>query len=242
MAIKPRTIGFVLATSSVLCLAGMTLAQPSPRFLLADAAEQESSQSPPKADTPTAKPNADKGDLKVKAMPRTETATFGAGCFWSTEAVFETYPGVKSVTSGFSGGTVPNPSYARVCTGTTGHAEVVNIEFDPSVISYEKLLKIYFHAHDPTTLNAQGDDYGTQYRSVIFFHSEEQKQAAVALYKDLTASKAFRSKIVTQLVPFQSFYPAEPYHQDYFRNHRGSQYAEYYIVPKLKKMSHYKVD
>ena len=191
------------------------------------------------ADKIEAKP-ADKNEAKAK--PKIETATFGAGCFWSTEAVFERYKGVKSVTSGFSGGAVPNPSYAQVCTGTTGHAEVVNIEFDPSVISYETLLKIYFHAHDPTTPNAQGDDFGPQYRSVIFFHDEAQRKAAVAMYKDLTARRAFRAPIVTQLVPFQSFYPAEPYHQDYYLNHKESEYAAYYIVPKLRKMSKLKLN
>lgn len=260
MAFSKRSLGLLAGTAALWGVAGLTASGPLPPSSLAEAAAQEpapivppppvpsaskaaSTSAPPpapaeKAESPA--PAAEKA--KAPAVPRVETATFGAGCFWSTEAVFERYKGVLNVTSGFSGGSVPNPSYERVCTGTTGHAEVVNVEFDPSVISYESLLKIYFHAHDPTTLNAQGDDYGPQYRSVIFFHNEQQRLAALAMYKDLTARRAFRSPIVTQLVPFTQFYPAEPYHQDYFRNHRGNEYSEFYIVPKLKKMSKYKIN
>lgn len=175
------------------------------------------------------------------AKPKIETATLGAGCFWSTEAVFEKVKGVKSVVSGFSGGDVPFPSYQQVCTGSTGHAEVIQVAFDPSVLSYEKLLKLYFHAHDPTTLNAQGDDFGTQYRSVIFHHTDAQKETALKVYRELTAKRAFRSPIVTQLVPYQAFYPAEPYHQDYYRNHPSSDYTLTYILPKLRKMAKVKV-
>ncbi|WP_435020551.1 peptide-methionine (S)-S-oxide reductase MsrA [Tundrisphaera sp. TA3] len=237
MALSRRSFGPLLASASLVWAAGLPLPRPA-------SAQAPATSTPPAATAePAAKPiDPEKAAAKPRPLPSTEVATFGAGCFWSTEAVFEQYKGVKSVTSGFSGGMVANPSYAQVCTGQTGHAEVVNIEFDPSVISYETLLKVYFHAHDPTTLNAQGDDYGPQYRSVIFYHGEEQKKAALAMYKDLTASRAFRRKIVTQLVPFQAFYPAEAYHQDYYLTNRGSQYTDYYIVPKLKKMSKLKLD
>ena len=168
--------------------------------------------------------------------PKLDTAIFGAGCFWSTEAVFERVPGVKSVLSGFSGGNVAFPSYDMVCTGETGHAEVVQVTFDPSVVSYEQLLKAFFALHDPTTLNSQGDDFGTQYRSAIFYRNEAQKAAAIKYYKELTAKRAFRSPIVTELTPFSKFYPAEDYHQDYFANNPGSQYSQFYIVPKLRKL------
>ncbi|MDE2507096.1 MAG: peptide-methionine (S)-S-oxide reductase MsrA [Planctomycetota bacterium] len=195
--------------------------------------------------TPADKSSADKkaGDAKTdssstKAEPKKskiEYATFGGGCFWSMEAIFERIPGVRRVASGFSGGTVANPSYALVCTGQTGHAEVIQVEYDSSVVSYEKLLKAFFTVHNPTTLNSQGDDFGTNYRSVIFYHDEAQKEAALKMYKELTAKKVFRAPIVTELAPFFAFYPAEPYHQDYFRNHPYSDYSQFYIIPKLKK-------
>ena len=138
------------------------------------------------------------------------------------EAVFERIPGVKSVVSGYAGGHVPNPTYEMVCTGLTGHAEVIQIEYDPAVVSYEKLLNIFWVAHDPTTLNRQEDDFGPNYRSIILYHNDEQKEAAEKSYKDLTRRRVFRSPIVTELVPLTEFYPAEAYHQDYYRNHRGS--------------------
>ena len=168
--------------------------------------------------------------------PKTEVATFGEGCFWSTEAVFERVKGVKNVTSGFSGGVVANPSYEQVCSGQTGHAEVVQVEFDPSVIPYEKVLAVFWASHDPTTLNAQGDDFGHQYRSIIFYHSEAQKQAALKSYRELTARHAYRVPIVTDLQPYKAFYPADAYHQDYYRNHLDSEYSFTHIEPKLRKL------
>jgi peptide-methionine (S)-S-oxide reductase len=176
-------------------------------------------------------------DKAKPAQPKTELATFGGGCFWCQEAVFERLPGVKSVVSGYSGGTVPNPSYQMVCSGLTGHAEVVQIEFDPDVISFDKLLSIFWSAHDPTTLNAQGPDHGTQYRSIILYHSDAQKKAALESAKDLKARKVYRRPIVTDLVPFEKFYPAEEYHQDYYRNHRYDDYSQTYIAPKIKKLN-----
>jgi peptide-methionine (S)-S-oxide reductase len=180
--------------------------------------------------------DAPKSKTDAIKKPKIEKATFAAGCFWSVEAVFERVPGVKSVTSGFSGGSVPNPSYQLVCTGETGHAEAVQIEYDPSLVSYEKLLTVFWKVHDPTTLNSQGDDFGTQYRSVIFFHTEAQRKAALKSYQDLTARRAFREPIVTDLAAAAPFFPAEPYHQDYYNNHRDSNYSFMYIDPKLKKM------
>lgn len=165
-----------------------------------------------------------------------ERATFGGGCFWSMEAIFERIPGVRSVTTGYAGGTVPDPSYELVCSGRTGHAEVIQVEYDPNVITYEKLLKLFWSAHDPTTLNRQGPDVGTNYRSIILYRDEEQHQAALAAHKELVASRTFRHPIVTQLVPLAGFYPAEAYHQDYYRNHRTNQYSYMYIIPKLRKL------
>ena len=152
------------------------------------------------------------------------------------EAVFERMPGVKSVVSGYSGGHVANPTYEMVCSGLTGHAEVIQIEYDPSVVSFEKLLNLFWSAHDPTTLNQQEDDFGTQYRSIILYHTEEQKEAALASYRDLTKRKVFKSPIVTELEPFTAFYPAEAYHQDYYRNNPYKDYSQIYIVPKLRKL------
>jgi peptide-methionine (S)-S-oxide reductase len=163
-----------------------------------------------------------------------ETATFGAGCFWCVEAVFERLPGVISVTAGYTGGHRPNPTYEQVCTGTTGHAEVAQILFDPSKISYEKLLKVLWEAHDPTTLNRQGADTGTQYRSAIFYHSDAQK--ATAERSRAEAQKRFEDPVVTEITPLKVFYAAENYHQDYFRNNPNAPYCRFVIEPKLKKL------
>jgi len=185
------------------------------------------------------KDDKDQGKTKKSAsskVKKIEKATFGGGCFWCMEAVFERIPGVKSVVSGYAGGHVPNPTYEMVCTGLTGHAEVIQIEYDPAVVSFEKLLNIFWQAHDPTTLNRQEDDFGPNYRSIILYHNEEQKEAAEKSYKDLTRRRVFRAPIVTELVPLTEFYPAEEYHQDYFRNHQGSEYSDIYIVPKLRKL------
>jgi peptide-methionine (S)-S-oxide reductase len=173
---------------------------------------------------------------KKPSGPKMEVATLGGGCFWCMEAVFERLKGVKSVVSGYAGGNVPYPSYDLVCTGTTGHAEVIQVEYDANVLPFEKLLKIFFVAHDPTTLNAQEPDFGPQYRSIILYHNEEQRDTARKVYKELTARKAYRNPIVTELVPFQAFYPAEPYHQDYYRHHPDVDYSVIIIGPKLRKV------
>ncbi len=173
----------------------------------------------------------------VKKRPKPlERATFGGGCFWCTEAVFERIPGVKNVVSGYSGGHVPNPSYEMVCTGLTGHAEVIQVTYDPNEISFDKLLSFFWTAHDPTTLNSQGPDFGTQYRSIILYHSEEQKEEARKQYRELMAHRKGKSPIVTELVPFQAFFPADAYHQDYYRNHPDAAYSQTYIEPKVRKL------
>ncbi len=163
-------------------------------------------------------------------------ATFGSGCFWCTEAVFQQLRGVQSVTSGYAGGTTPNPTYEDVCNGSTGHAEVVQVQYDPNVVSYEKLLEVFWKSHDPTTLNRQGNDFGTQYRSVIFFHDETQKVAAEKYKKLLDESGAFAKPIVTEIVPFTQWHPAEKYHQQYFDNNRTQGYCQVVIAPKVAKI------
>ena len=167
---------------------------------------------------------------------RTETAVLAGGCFWCLEAIFEDLKGVEHVTSGFSGGTVANPSYDQVCTGTTGHAESVQITFDPSVISYHDLVQIFFAFHDPTTLNRQGGDVGTQYRSAIFYNSPEQEKTAHAVIADLTKEKIYDHPIVTQVVPFKAFYSAEKYHQEYYKQNGGNPYCQFVISPKVAKL------
>ena len=163
----------------------------------------------------------------------TETATLGGGCFWCTEAVFQMLPGVKSVVSGYAGGTKPNPTYEEVCTGDTGHAEVIQITYDPQQVSYEKILETFWDVHDPTTLNQQGHDSGTQYRSIILYNSEAQKITAEKSKQE--AQKNFKNPIVTQIVPLKAFYPAEGYHQDYYRNNPNQGYCRAVIRPKVEK-------
>lgn len=164
-----------------------------------------------------------------------DTATFGEGCFWCTEAVFERLKGVKSVTSGYSGGTVPNPTYEAVCTGKTGHAEVTQIVYNPEEISYQELLIVFFRTHDPTSLNRQGADSGTQYRSVIFYHNENQKELAEYAKKKINEEKLYDKPVVTEISPFKIFYRAEDYHQNYYDNNPSQGYCVYVIAPKLEK-------
>lgn len=164
-----------------------------------------------------------------------EVATLGGGCFWCLEAVFDQLRGVEHVESGYSGGWVPNPTYKQVCTGNTGHAEVVQITFDPRQISYRELLEVFFAIHDPTTLNRQGADVGTQYRSVIFYHTPEQKAIAEETIRALNAARIWPNPIVTQVVPFEAFYIAEDYHQEYFVNNPYQPYCQVVIAPKVNK-------
>lgn len=165
-------------------------------------------------------------------------AVFGGGCFWCTEAVFKMLKGVHSVDPGYAGGTIPNPTYEQVSTGTTGHAEAVRIEYDATLVDYETLLTIFFASHDPTTLNKQGADIGTQYRSVIFYSNNEQKEAAEKFINDLNKSSEFGDPIVTEVQPLDTFYPAENYHKDYFAHHPNQPYCLVVINPKLEKVKH----
>lgn len=164
-----------------------------------------------------------------------ETATFGNGCFWCTEAVFQNLKGVVSTKSGYSGGPTENPTYEAVCTGTTGHAEVNQVIFDPAIISYSDLLEVFWNTHDPTTLNRQGNDVGTQYRSVIFYHDDEQKKVAEEYRQQLTNSGTYKDPIVTEIVPIEKFYPAEDYHSNYFNLNPGSSYCQFVVKPKVEK-------
>jgi peptide-methionine (S)-S-oxide reductase len=178
----------------------------------------------------------------VNAMSQTthhsqdkEIITLGGGCFWCTEAVFEQLKGVEKVESGYSGGKTPNPTYKEVCSGTTGHAEVIEVTFDPNVISLKEILEIFFVTHDPTTLNRQGADVGTQYRSVIFYRNEAQKKISQEVIQEITDAKIWDNKIVTELAPFTKFYKAEDYHQGYFRANPQQGYCRAVIAPKVSK-------
>jgi peptide-methionine (S)-S-oxide reductase len=171
-------------------------------------------------------------DTNNKTM---ETATFGGGCFWCTEAIFKEVKGVGSVTSGYSGGEIVNPSYREVCTGRTGHAEVIEIDFDPAIVSFQELLEIFWSTHDPTMLNRQGNDVGTQYRSVVFYHNEQQKETAEKLKKKLNDENIFGKPVVTEISPWKNFFRAEEDHQDYYENNPNQGYCQFIIVPKLDK-------
>ena len=173
--------------------------------------------------------------MENNGSSRTEVATLGGGCFWCLEAVYQELRGVEKVESGYSGGDVPNPTYRQVCSETTGHAEVVQVTFDPDEVSYRDILEVYFTIHDPTTLNRQGADVGTQYRSVIFYHTEGQKRTAEEVISEIEAEGIWNSSIVTEVVPFDEFYVAEDYHQDYFRNNGYQPYCQVIIAPKVAK-------
>jgi len=165
-----------------------------------------------------------------------QLATFGGGCFWCTEAIFQGIIGVQKVTSGYSGGHVLDPKYEAVCNGGTGHAEVIQVEFDSTVIDYSSLLNIFWNTHDPTTLNRQGADVGTQYRSIIFFHDQTQEIEATNLKKEIEDSNQYEESIVTEIVPFETFFPAELYHQNYYKNNNKQQYCQIVIDPKIAKL------
>jgi peptide-methionine (S)-S-oxide reductase len=172
---------------------------------------------------------------EAPAAGGTELATFGGGCFWCTEAVFDDLRGVEEVTSGYAGGTVANPSYEDVCTGRTGHAEVTQIRFRPAELSFRDLLRVFFTVHDPTTRNRQGADVGTQYRSIVLYHDEAQRRAAEEVKAEVDAAHLWRSPIVTEIAPFQVFYPAEEYHRDYYRRNPERSYCQLVIAPKVAK-------
>lgn len=166
----------------------------------------------------------------------TEIATLANGCFWCTEAIFKKIKGVKNILPGYAGGTLKNPSYEQVCTGRSGHAESIQIEFDPNVVTFEKILDIFWRTHDPTTLNRQGNDVGTQYRSAIFYHDEKQKQIAEKSKTDLEKENVYKDPIVTEITPFTNFFVAEDYHIDYYEKHKDAPYCTFVINPKLHKL------
>tara|TARA_R110002096_G_scaffold121528_16_gene263179 strand:- start:4837 stop:5619 length:783 start_codon:yes stop_codon:yes gene_type:complete len=210
--------------SSTQPIATSTAEQPS--------GNNQQANSPPSS--PTATKPSTMTEPKDTPTPKYEYATLGNGCFWCTEAVLEQLDGVLDVESGYTGGKVDNPTYEQVCSGTTGHAEVVKVTFDPTVMSYESLLDWFFRSHDPTTLNRQGNDVGTQYRSAIYFHSEQQHQTALALIDKIANN--WKDPIVTEVVAAEKFWPAEAYHQDYFRNNQNQGYCRVVIKPKLSKL------
>jgi len=171
----------------------------------------------------------------MDSSPNREVATLGAGCFWCVEAVFDELRGVETVESGYSGGQVPNPSYEQVCTGRTGHAEVIQITFDPEVVSFREVLEVFFTVHDPTTLNRQGADVGTQYRSAIFYHSPEQKATAEQVIAEMNQAGIWNDPIVTEVSEFSEFFPAGEYHRDYYRRNPNQGYCQIVIAPKVAK-------
>lgn len=179
--------------------------------------------------TPSTPPAISEDTTKI------QTATFGAGCFWCVEAVFQNLEGVIKVESGYSGGTLKNPTYKEVCSGLTGHAEVIRITYDPKKVSYDELLEVFWKTHDPTTLNRQGNDAGTQYRSVVYYHNEAQKQKAEYYRKKLNDEKVYPDPVVTEINPATEFYKAEDYHQNYYNQNEGEPYCRYVIQPKLEK-------
>ena len=175
--------------------------------------------------------------MTAKAKPKSvEVATFGAGCFWCVEAMFQNLKGVVSVESGYAGGAVANPSYEAVCGGDTGHAEACQVRFDPTLVTYENLLEVFWKTHDPTTLNRQGADAGPQYRSVVFYHDARQKAAAEAIKRELEAAKIWDRPVVTEIAPFTNFYRAEAHHQDYYRRNSDAPYCQAVIRPKIEKL------
>jgi peptide-methionine (S)-S-oxide reductase len=171
----------------------------------------------------------------MSSVNRKEVATLAGGCFWCLEAVYEQLTGVERVVSGYAGGQVPDPTYQQVCAGTTGHAEVVELTFDPAVVSFKELLEVFFTIHDPTTLNRQGADVGTQYRSAIFYHSPEQKEVAKQVISEINEAKIWDAPVVTELAPLAEFYPAEEYHQEYFRRNPYQPYCQVVVAPKVAK-------
>jgi peptide-methionine (S)-S-oxide reductase len=200
-------------------------------FMGLSSCAQKDSNSKPKKDTKVTTTSTANSSTPLTM----DTATFGTGCFWCTEAIFQQLEGVEKVTSGYSGGTVPDPTYEQVCSKTTGHAECLNIMYDPKKITFDELLEVFWQTHDPTTLNRQGADVGTQYRSVVFYHNEEQRAKTEKYKAELDKSGAFDKPIVTTLEPFTIFYPAEDYHQNYYNSNGSQGYCQFVIRPKVEK-------
>src|SRR5262244_2932340 len=228
---KPFSLIFILCLAAF-CISASTVVEAN---LQSDEGKQASQKSsPPK--TANRPGNSAKGRKKMTdPNQKNELATLAGGCFWCLEAVFNDLRGVEKVVSGYSGGHVENPSYEAVCTGKTGHAEVVQITFDPKMITFKELLEVFFTIHDPTTLNRQGADVGTQYRSAIFYHSPEQKSVAEKVIADLNAERIYDDPIVTEVAPASQFHVAEDYHQEYFRRNPAQPYCAYVVMPKVAK-------
>ncbi len=222
-----NVFGTALALISIVVLAHSSTAQDQSR---SDSHSTQSKANPKMDDI--SKPSGEASDEK----PQVQFATFGGGCFWCVEAVFERVPGVRAAVSGYAGGTFPRPTYELVCSGETGHAEVVQIEYDPTLVTYEQLLRVFFSSHDPTTLNRQGPDAGTQYRSIILTHDEEQAKTATKFIQKLNAENVFGAPVVTEVVPAGKFFIAEKYHQDYYKKNPNKPYCQMMIAPKLKKL------
>ncbi len=230
MKIRSNPLGLFLAGMIAMVAVGC---QPAHATGDAPAPKEAKPETPPSKDE---KPKA----KETKPMPNDsnttlKTATFGAGCFWCVEAVFQELKGVKKVVSGYTGGHVANPTYQEVCEGTTGHAEVAQITYDPTEVSFKDLLEVFWKTHDPTTLNRQGADQGTQYRSAVFYADDEQKKLAEEYKTKLNESGAFNKPIVTEITKLDKFYPAENYHQNYYRSNPNQRYCQFIIVPKLEK-------
>jgi peptide-methionine (S)-S-oxide reductase len=226
-------MGFVMRTRVSIALAVILASALSGRAVLA-VDKPAGKKVKPVPDRPASDDEATKKE--PSAPPKIEEATFGSGCFWCAEAVFQQLKGVESVVSGYSGGTLKNPTYEQVSTDLTGHAEVVHITFDPDVISYDDLLEVFWKSHDPTKLNEQGPDHGTRYRSVIFYHSDEQKELAEKSKQKHTRPGRTAHKIVTEITKFSAFYPAEDYHQNYFKNNPRDGYCQINARPKVNKV------
>lgn len=222
-------VALVLASVAIAVLSRQppATAQPRPDPVAADRQTENGA---------TAETRPDDADPAEERTDGLQVATFGSGCFWCTEAVFQQLKGVQSIASGYSGGHVRNPTYRQVCDGTTGHAEVIQVTYDPAVVTYAELLEVFWKTHDPTTLNRQGHDVGRQYRSVIFFHNDQQKQEAESYKSKLDAAGVFSDPIVTEITRFSRFYPAEDYHQNYYNDNPYQGYCRAIIGPKLEKM------
>ena len=230
-------MGSVMPTRFALALAAMLVTACSAHTVFSTD-KPASKKAKPAKEQPAAddSPTKDSSKKEADGSAKIEEATFGSGCFWCAEAVFEQLKGVHSVVSGYSGGTVANPTYEQVSTDLTGHAEVVQITFDPNVISFEELLEVFWKSHDPTKLNEQGPDHGTHYRSVIFYHSDEQKEAAEKSLQKHNKPGPRASKIVTEITKFSAFYPAEDYHQNFFKNNPRHDYCNAFVRPKVNKV------
>jgi peptide-methionine (S)-S-oxide reductase len=204
-------------------------------LLCAGCSQTESYYSDSSSQNPPRSTNKKMGGKGMESNPGLKLATFGSGCFWCTEAIFQRLEGVEKVVSGYSGGHVENPTYDQVCTGTTGHAESIQVAYDPSKVSYDELLEVFWKMHDPTRKNRQGNDIGPQYRSVLFYHDADQKKLAEAYKAKLEAEKIWDRPIVTEIVPFSRFWPAEDYHQNYYNNNSSKGYCAVVITPKIEK-------